>query len=167
MIHRKAIPGAKVMLLTGILAGGFLFSTALAQSAPPKRSDKPVIARNWLNRFPKRERSYYDLYWGVDSFAVKSVESGEIIQFSYRVLDPKKAGPLNDDKSKPLLIDPKAGVQLVVPSMERIGQLRQTAPPEAGRSYWMAFSNKGRLVKRGDRVTVAIGAFHIDGLEVR
>ena len=38
--------------------------------------------------------------------------------------------------------------------------------PVAGKSYWMAFSNKGRLVKRGDRVTVVIGPFRADGLVV-
>jgi len=64
------------------------------------------------------------------------------------------------------LIDPKAGVQLVVPSMEKIGQLRQSSTPEVGKSYWMAFSNKGRLVKRGDRVNVVIGKFRADGLVV-
>jgi hypothetical protein len=30
----------------------------------------------------------------------------------------------------------------------------------------MAFSNKGRLVKRGDRVNVVIGKFRADGLVV-
>jgi hypothetical protein len=30
----------------------------------------------------------------------------------------------------------------------------------------MAFSNKGRLVKRGDRVSVVIGQFRADGLVV-
>jgi hypothetical protein len=50
--------------------------------------------------------------------------------------------------------------------MEKIGQLRQSAPPEVGRSYWMAFSNKGRLVKRGDRVNVVVGPFRADGLVV-
>jgi hypothetical protein len=57
-------------------------------------------------------------------------------------------------------------VSLVIPVMEKVGQLRQSQPPEAGRSYWMAFSNKGRPVKRGDRVGVVIGAFHADGLVV-
>jgi len=47
--------------------------------------------------------------------------------------------------------------------MENVGQLRQSAPPENGKSYWMVFSNKGRLVKRGDHVSVVIGAFHATG----
>jgi hypothetical protein len=50
--------------------------------------------------------------------------------------------------------------------MENIGQLRQVATPEAGKSYWMAFSNKGRIVKRGDRVDVVIGPFRAENLVV-
>ncbi len=50
--------------------------------------------------------------------------------------------------------------------MEKVGQLRQSSTSQAGKSYWMAFSNKGRLVKRGDRVNVVIGKFRADGLVV-
>jgi hypothetical protein len=97
---------------------------------------------------------------------VKWTESGEVIRFTYRVLDADKAMTLNDKKAEPALIDPQAGVKLVVPSMEKVGQLRQSSTPQAGKSYWMAFSNKGRLVKRGDRVNVMIGQFRADGLVV-
>jgi hypothetical protein len=102
----------------------------------------------------------------VDSLAVKWGESGEVIRFTYRVLDADKARVLNDKKFEPSLVDPQAGVKLVVPALENVGQLRQSAPPEEGKSYWMVFSNKGRLVKRGDHVNVVIGAFHADGLVV-
>jgi hypothetical protein len=97
---------------------------------------------------------------------VKWTESGEVIRFTYRVLDADKAMTLNDKKAEPALIDPQAQVKLVVPSMEKVGQLRQSSTPQAGKSYWMAFSNKGRLVKRGDRVNVVIGQFRADGLVV-
>jgi hypothetical protein len=109
---------------------------------------------------------YYGLVWGVESLSVKWAESGEMIRFSYRVIDAEKAKALNDKKAEPSLIDPQAGVQLVVPSLEQVGQLRQSSTPEAGKSYWMAFSNSGRLVKRGDRVDVVIGQFHAKGLLV-
>jgi hypothetical protein len=109
---------------------------------------------------------YYQGAWGVDSFRVKWAESGEIIRFSYRVLDPDKAAALNDKKAEPALIDPQAGVSLVVPSLANVGTLRQSSTPQAGMSYWMAFSNKGRLVKRGDRVDVVIGHFKAEGLVV-
>ena len=71
-------------------------------------------------------------------------------------------------KAEPQLIDPQAGVKLVVPALENVGLLRQTpsGKPEPGKIYWMAFSNKGRLVKRGDHVNVVIGQFQADGLVV-
>jgi hypothetical protein len=109
---------------------------------------------------------YYDFVWGVDSLSVKWTESGEVIRFSYRVLDAERAKPLNDKRAEPSLIDPQAGVKLVVPSLEKVGQLRQSSTPIAGKSYWMAFSNKGRPVKRGDHVDVVIGKFRAEGLVV-
>jgi hypothetical protein len=118
------------------------------------------------NRFAGRAGEYYRLVWGVDTLAVKWTESGEVIKFTYQVLDAVKAKMLNDKKNEPSLIDPRAGVKLVVPSLEKVGQLRQSGTPEAGRTYWMAFSNKGRLVKRGDRVNVVIGQFRAQGLVV-
>jgi hypothetical protein len=73
---------------------------------------------------------------------------------------------LNDKKLEPMLIDYRARVKLVVPSLEKVGQLRQSSTPEAGREYWMAFSNPHKTVKRGDRVNIVIGTFHADGLVV-
>jgi hypothetical protein len=115
----------------------------------------------------KSAREFYALFWGVESLSVKTVESGEIIRFSYRVLDADKAKMLNDKKNEPSLIDPKAGVRLVVPTLEKVGQLRQSSAPETGKTYWMAFSNKGRYVKPGHRVNIVIGNFHADGLVVQ
>ena len=133
---------------------------------PDKAAGASTANRYHPDRFAGRAGSFYRLVWGVDSLDVKSVESGEVIRFTYRVLDPNKARALNDKKNEPALIDPKAGVQLVVPQMEKVGKLRQSTTPEAGKSYWMAFSNKGRLVKHGDHVIVQIGQFRADGLVV-
>ena len=113
-----------------------------------------------------KARDYFLLNWGVDALSVKAVESGQMIRFSYYVLDAKKAAPLNDKKSSPALIDQHARVSLSIPSMENVGQLRQSSTPESGKSYWMVFANKGKVVKPGDRVSVQIGKFHVDGLEV-
>ena len=156
------------LLFCGALWGQSAAPVEVQSAAPAAR--KPSVAaapfRYQPNRFSKRAGVYYGLIWGVDSLGVKAVESGEIIRFSYRVLDAGKAKALNDKKAEPSLIDPQAGVQLVVPSLEQVGQLRQSSTPEAGKSYWMAFSNSGRLVKRGDRVSVVIGQFRADGLVV-
>jgi len=168
MFNRNVISNAKVMLLAGVLAGSISVSPAGAQSVAPKAQATPANAspRFMSSRAPRQATVYYGLVWGIESLSVKLVESGEIIRFSYHVLDADKAKPLNDKKSEPSLIDPQVGVKLVVPSLEQVGMLRQSSTPEAGKSYWMAFSNSGRLVKRGDRVDVVIGQFHANGLIV-
>jgi hypothetical protein len=181
----------RVMVPAAFLAAGIFFPSARAESPDPTVSRAPARAavppagsakkpaarpkaavasyatpRYQPDRFAGRARSYYRLIWGVDSLAVKWAESGEVIKFTYRVLDAERAQVLNDKRAEPSLIDPQAGVSLVVPSLENVGQLRQSVPPENGKSYWMVFSNKGRLVKRGDHVNIVIGSFHANGLIV-
>ena len=177
MIVGRSKLGLTRILIHVIITSAMTVASASAQSvaspsarvtmASPK-SSLPALRSHYLpNRFPKRATSFYELVWGVDSLSVKSTEAGEIIRFSYRVLDANKAKPLNDKKIEPVLMDERARVKLVVPSLEKVGQLRQTSAPEAGKLYWMAFSNKGRLVKPGDHVSVAIGNFRANGLVVQ
>jgi len=75
---------------------------------------------------------------------------------------PQKAAPLNDKRNEPSLVDELVHARLVIPALEKVGKLRQTSTPEAGKVYWMAFSNKERYVKRGHRVSVVIGKFRVD-----
>lgn len=157
------------MVLAGILAGS-IFTRPLQAQTPretPANTVKIGLPMHYQpSRVPKREGEYLRLVWGVDSVSVKAVESGELIRFTYRVVDPEKSKSLNDKQIEAVLVSPAAHVKLVIPSLEKVGQLRQTNTPEAGRSYWMAFSNPRRTVKRGDRVNVDIGLFHISNLEV-
>jgi hypothetical protein len=170
MFERSVLESLKAKLLAAVLVSGILLSSAGAQSpapgAQPAGAATATPHHYQPNRFAGRAGDYYRLIWGVDSLSVKWTESGEVIRFSYRVLDAEKAKALNDKKNEPSLIDPQAGVKLVVPSLEKVGQLRQSATPEAGKAYWMAFSNKGRRVKRGDHVDVVIGNFQAQGLVV-
>jgi hypothetical protein len=168
MIDRNMIVKTASMLLAGVLASGILILPVAAQSSAPaaKSSVTAASTRYKPDRFAGRAGTYYRLVWGIESPSVKWAESGEMIRFSYNVLDAEKAKALNDKKNEPSLIDPQAGVSLVVPALEQVGQLRQSATPKAGVSYWMAFSNSGRRVKRGDRVNVVIGQFRANGLVV-
>jgi hypothetical protein len=109
---------------------------------------------------------YYEGVWGVSELHVKVAESGEMIRFNYRVLDPVKAAPLNDKKAEPELFDAQAKVKLAVPEMEKVGKLRQSSTPKAGMTYWMAFANPTLVVKRGHRVDVVIGSFRANNLVV-
>lgn len=109
---------------------------------------------------------YYEGVWGVGELRVKAAESGELIRFNYRVLDPQKAAALNVRKAERELLDPQARVKLVVPQMEKVGELRQSSTLKAGMTYCMAFSNPTRAVKPGHRVAVVIGAFRANNLVV-
>jgi hypothetical protein len=109
---------------------------------------------------------YYEEVWGVGELRVRAAESGELIRFNYRVLDPERAAALNDKKVEPQLFDAQAGVKLAVPELEKVGKLRQSSTPKAGMTYWMAFSNPTLAVKRGDRVDLVIGPFRANGLVV-
>jgi hypothetical protein len=171
MSNRSAI-GMRFWLLAALAAGSMARGASPADLPQGKNktaaaAGKPAAASRYQpDRFAGRAGAYFKLLWGVDSLAVRWAESGEVIRFNYRVLDAAKAKTLNDEKAEPSLIDPRAGVSLVVPTLEKVGKLRQSETPEEGKSYWMAFSNKGRLVKRGDRVNIVIGQFHADGLVV-
>jgi hypothetical protein len=168
MSDRTEMPKIAFALLAGIVSCGVLPSAAQSPSSPAASTQAPPASRTHYqpNRFAGRAGTYYSLIWGVDSLSVKWAEQGEIVRFSYRILDAQKATALNDKALEPSLIDPQAGVKLVVPALEQVGILRQSGTPEAGKVYWMAFSNSGRRVKRGDRVTIQIGEFRAIGLVV-
>jgi hypothetical protein len=177
---------AKTMLLAGLLASSLIVCPVFSQSAAstpaapiPYRTGPPVTpgqaaspappvasSRYRPDRFAGRAGRYYALFWGIEAPVVKAAEAGELIRFSYSVLDPEKAKTLNEKKNDAYLVFPDAKIRLTVPSLEKVGQLRQSSAPIAGRSYWMAFSNPGRRVKRGDHVNVVIGSFHAENLVV-
>ncbi len=169
--------------LAGALAGVALLLPALARAsegtgqAPPPKATAPA-ARGAVTapaRKPpphraatmnKKARDFYQGAWGVGGLKVSRVASGNLIRFTYRVTDPAQAASLNDRNAKPILYAPRTRAVLSVPAMEKVGPLRQTGALKAGQEYWMAFSNKGNMVKPGDRVNVIVGQFHADGLVV-
>jgi hypothetical protein len=115
---------------------------------------------------PPSAMRFYEATWGVAIVGVKAVESGTMLRFSYRVTDAQKAQALNDKKSTPYLYDYNSRARLEVPSMEKVGQLRQSASVQEGQTYWMVFANQQRLVKPGSRVDIVIGPFHARGILV-
>jgi len=159
-------------VLAAILSASSIAFSGVRPAAPQssQNASKPVPAPAWqgtqVNRRSRRAEMYYEGAWGVGELRVKATESGELIRFNYRVLDPGKAVVLNDKKAEPELIDSQAGVKLEVPQMEKVGKLRQSSTPKVGMTYWMAFSNPTRAVKRGHRVDVIIGQFRAYGLVV-
>lgn len=172
------------MVSASVLAGGFwLLAAQTPSSAPAKPATPPQTASPakpatstphaapvWQGAqargLSRRAEMFYQGVWGVDELHVKVAESGEMIRFNYRVLDPAKAAPLNDKKMDPALFDLQAGIKLSVPQMEKVGKLRQESTPKPGMNYWMAFANPTLAVKRGHRVNIVIGSFTATNLLV-
>lgn len=150
-------------LLSGVV--GALASAVLLAGLARSARGAPDVAQ--ASAWSPAESLRYKRTWGVDVEGVKAVESGYMLAFRYRVLDADKARPLNDQKTRPFIIDEASDVRLSVPAMEKVGELRQVGEPEAGRTYFIIFGNPGKLVKPGRRVTVAIGNFRVEGLVVK
>ncbi len=98
--------------------------------------------------------------WGIEVASLHLSAGGRMVDFRYRVLDPRKAAELGNPDAKVYLIDQASGAQLKVPNTPKVGPLRQTAEElVAGKVYFIIFSNAAGYVKRGSKVTVVIGDF--------
>jgi hypothetical protein len=109
----------------------------------------------------------YREQWGVEVVGIRQSAAGHMLDFRYRVVDPVKAAPLFARRTKPVLLHERSGTRFVVPTPPTTGPLRSSNTPQAGRTYFMFFSNPGGFVKPGDRITVEIGEFRAPHLEVR
>lgn len=161
-VHGKEgrVPEWALRLAVAVLA--ISSAATLASAAPPPQKESPYQPA----KATARAMQYYAAYGGVEDLSVKLTASGNLIRFSYRVVNPAVAKALVDKSAAPYLYGPRSHALLQVPAMDMIGQLRQTGELEVGRAYWMVFSNKGNLIKAGDRVDVIVGSYHIDGLMV-
>ena len=149
--------------------------TRSGQAAPQldaAASPTPAPSKSRHNVLPstmtsKSAETFYKSAWGVEKLEVRETSSGVLLRFSYRVTDANKARPLNDKKATPYLIDQKSRAVLQVPTMPKVGMLRQSGDPVNGLIYWMVFSNKGKFVKPGNHVDIVIGNFRAKGLIVQ
>lgn len=113
-----------------------------------------------------REKTYIKRKWGIETLFVRETAAGTMLEFRYKVLDSNKAKALFIRKTKPILTHVRTGLELVVPTPAKTGALRNSDVPLANHTYWMFFSNPGRIVKPGDLVNITIGEFAIEGLVV-
>lgn len=151
-----------IALVLAFIAFGI---ASVASGAPVAASGKRTSPY-----FPARATGHalerYAAGGGVDDPRVQLTASGNLVRFSYRIVDAAAAKELLDHNATPYLYAIRSHALLHVPEMEQIGPLRQTGEIEVGKMYWMVFSNKGNFVKAGDRVSVIVGTYHIDGLLV-
>lgn len=125
----------------------------LTQKGSIKVIDKPVIVD-------------LEEKWGVKIVGVRLTAAGNMLDFRYKVIDPKKAAPILNRKNKPHLIDQTSNQMVKVKNMPKIGSLRQnTKTPKAGRIYFMLFPNPG-FIKAQSKVTIVVGEFRAENIIV-
>ena len=113
------------------------------------------------------QKSFHENEWGIKVESMRLSSAGYMLDFRYRILDPQKAAPLLSRQVKPYLVDQESGSKLIVPAPPKVGSLRQKSyQPIPGKIYFVLFSNPGRLVKSGNKVTVVIGDFRAEDLIV-
>lgn len=177
MMHSLLLKRLGEGVLASSLASSLFLGVVAAQAAgaPPAviaapagaaATAAPAGAAETAETWHARNADRFKRAWGVDIVGVRSVSSGYMLRFAYRVLDPAKAAPLFDERTKPYLYDTVSGARMAVPAMENIGELRQTPKPVADRTYFVIFGNPGKLVQSGGRVRIVIGKFEIDDLIV-
>jgi len=148
-------------------------STKTTPKTTSKNSTSKTTSKNTTSKStPKlashpRNKTYMKRQWGVEVMFVRSTSAGYMLEFRYKVLDPAKAAPLFERRFKPVLTHEKTGAKMIVPTPPTTGALRNSNPPREGKIYWMFFANPTRLVKAGDKVDIAIGNFHADGIVVQ
>ena len=129
-----------------------------AETPPQTNEDAKVVAKTAESLEQK---------WGIQVSGLFLSSGGNMVDFRYKVLDPVKAAFLTKPETKPELLSQTSGAKLLVPNTPKVGQLRQiTRQPVAGKMYFILFANTRHHVKSGDKVTIAAGAFKMEGLTV-
>jgi hypothetical protein len=104
--------------------------------------------------------------WGIKVAGIRLTAAGHLVDFRYRVIDPEKAVSLMRRGDKAFLVDNATGTKLPIPRT-KVGPLRGTGTKaQSNRVYTVMFSNEGRLIQKGSKVTVVIGEFKVENLVV-
>mgnify|MGYP001826241305 CR=1 FL=1 len=162
---------SKTLAVTFMLGATITLSAPIVADASVTEktgvSEKTGSSENTgLTQQAKQQKKELSEKWGIELIGMRSTAYGHMLDFRYRVLDAEKAAPLFVRKTKPYLIHQDSGKALAVPNTPKLGSLRNTNMPQQGRTYWMFFGNSHGVVKKGDKVTVAIGDFRATDLEV-
>jgi hypothetical protein len=104
--------------------------------------------------------------FGIKIVSLRPTAGGQMLDLRFQVIDPEKAKAVLDKNKKAYLLDGQTGKTLPVP-VTKAGSMRQTTiSPEAGRIYFILFSNPNRMVKEGGSISLIIGDFRKDSIVV-
>jgi hypothetical protein len=114
----------------------------------------------------KAEPPNIEKKWGIRPLSIRLSAAGSLLDYRFMVIDPDKAVALMKRGDKAFLIDQASGVKLPVPRT-KVGPLRQTGTkPKAGKVYPILFSNTGKVIRSGSKVTLVIGNFRMENIVI-
>ena len=114
----------------------------------------------------KDKLSVAEKKWGIRPLSIQLTAAGNMLDYRFRVIDPDKAMVLMKRGDKAYLIDQASGAKLTVPRT-KVGPLRQTgSKPMPGKVYPILFSNTGKMIKSGSKITLVIGDFRMEDIVV-
>ena len=145
---RLVAHGAGATLLTGAIFAGSVIAN---QSASEAGASGPVPVSRAVESAS-----------GIRVLAAHVVGSGGIVELTYQVLDPTKAGIVEGDVNKtPKLIKQGSGDTLQNTAAMRHGHTMRPAG-----TYFLLYYNQGGAVKVGDRIDVNIAGVTLTGVPV-
>lgn len=105
--------------------------------------------------------------FGIEIVGMRLAAAGTMLDFRVRVVEPEKAARFTDRAVSPELVDSETGVVLIVPAPEKVGSLRQhTRHLRKGQVLTSLFTNPGRVVKAGGKVSLRMGDLHLENIPV-
>lgn len=134
--------------------GGCATAPATVASTPVAAGEKPTV----------------ETTFGIRVEGLRLTAAGSMLDFRYRVLDAQKAVPFLNGKIQPYLVDEVRSARLGVPDTPTLGRIRQTSRNNVihtDRSYFILFSNPGKALQSGDKVSLLLGPVKVTDLTVQ
>jgi hypothetical protein len=155
----RAIPKKiRQALLASLLATVVAQNTSVA--AVSKSAEKQSAGEQAVKTIEKK--------WGLRVVGIRRTAADYMLDFRFHVVDKDKLGEIMDRKVRPVLEVEGRNIKLNVPVTSKLGSLRQSPKfAKANKTYFMLFANPGKAVKKGDKVTIRIGKFKVEHLEVQ
>jgi len=152
--------------LIALVMAGFAATPDVAASEQDGEASTPDATSTVRKPHP-RQKTLMKRQWGVEVLFVRQTSAGYMLEFRYKVLDPEKAKPLFERKTKPVLTHVESGARFIVPTPPKTGALRNSNMPLENHTYWMFFANPDKFIKPGDLVTIEIGDFVAKNIVVK
>lgn len=117
-----------------------------------------IVFRPAVTNVTEMDQTTFIDQTGVQMTLVAITAGGGMIELRYRVVDPDKAVIVHDEENPPTIINKKGDeLFLTMHVLDRNTNRAHDEDLHLGVTYNTRIMNAGRLIERGDRVTIRVG----------